>query len=130
MVAPDSRSGSWNAGWIELIFDATGLAWLRVAMITAIYPDARRKVHMIKKTVRVCPIFGGEFSPGGEFSVHITAKSPSGENSPRSWSRPAPSCRAAVDPIHVEVDARPGPWVRSAIAPRVHDRPRDSVIIE
>jgi hypothetical protein len=27
----------------------------------------------------VCPIFGGEFSPGGEFSVYMTAKSPSGE---------------------------------------------------
>jgi hypothetical protein len=50
-------------------------------MITATYPDARRKVHTIKKTIPVCPIFGGDFSPGDEFSVYMTAKSPSGENS-------------------------------------------------
>jgi hypothetical protein len=50
-------------------------------MITATYPDARRKVAMIKKTVLVCPIFGDEFSPGDEFSVYMTAKSPSGGNS-------------------------------------------------
>jgi hypothetical protein len=53
-------------------------------MITAIYPDARRKLHTIKKTVPVCPVFGDGFSPGDEFSVHITAKSPSGDNSTRS----------------------------------------------
>jgi hypothetical protein len=27
----------------------------------------------------VCPIFGGDFSPGDEFSAYSTAKSPSGE---------------------------------------------------
>jgi hypothetical protein len=48
-------------------------------MITANYLDGRREIHMIMKTVPVCPIFGGEFSPGVEFSVYITAKSPSGE---------------------------------------------------
>jgi hypothetical protein len=53
-------------------------------MIAAIYPDARRKLHTIKKTVPVCLIFSGDFSPGDEFSVHITAKSPSGDNSTRS----------------------------------------------
>jgi hypothetical protein len=48
-------------------------------MITANYPDARRKVAMIKRTVRVCPVFGGDFSPADEFSVYLAAKSPSGE---------------------------------------------------
>ena len=48
------------------------------AMITANYPDARRKVHMIMKTVPVCPIFDGDFSPDVEFSVYMTAKSPLG----------------------------------------------------
>jgi hypothetical protein len=49
------------------------------AMITAIYQDAPREVVTIMKTVPVCPIFGDDFSPGDEFSAHMTAKSPSGE---------------------------------------------------
>jgi hypothetical protein len=51
-------------------------------MITANYPDCSRKVATIMKTVRLCPIFDGDFSPGGEFSVYMTAKSPWSENSP------------------------------------------------
>ena len=51
-------------------------------MITANYLDARVKVHMIMKTVTVCPIFDGDFSPDDEFSVYFTAKSPSSEKSP------------------------------------------------
>jgi hypothetical protein len=50
-------------------------------MITAICPDACRKVNTIKKTVGLCPIFDDDFSPGDEFSVYVTAKSPSGDNS-------------------------------------------------
>jgi hypothetical protein len=50
-------------------------------MITAIYPDGCRKLHVIMKRVRVCPIPDDDFSPGDEFPVHITAKSPPGENS-------------------------------------------------
>ena len=33
-------------------------------MITATYPDARPKLHTIKKTVHVYPIFGDDFSRG------------------------------------------------------------------
>jgi hypothetical protein len=51
------------------------------AVITAIYRDARRKVVTIMKSVAVCPISGGDFTPGDEFSAQVTAKSPSGENS-------------------------------------------------
>jgi hypothetical protein len=36
---------------------------------------------MIMKSGTVCPIFGGDFSPGVEFPADATAKSPSGENS-------------------------------------------------
>ena len=43
------------------------------AVITATYPYDRRKVHTIKKTVHECPIFGGDFSPDGEFPIHMTA---------------------------------------------------------
>ncbi len=53
-------------------------------VITATYPDARRKVAMIKESAPVCPFFGGDFSPGGEYSVYMTAKSPPSENSARS----------------------------------------------
>jgi hypothetical protein len=53
----------------------------RAGVITATYPGDRRKVHMIMEIVYICPIFGGELSPGDEISVHITAKSPLGENS-------------------------------------------------
>jgi hypothetical protein len=45
-------------------------------VITAIYPDGDRKVAMIMKSVVVCPVSGGEFSPGDEFSAYITGKSP------------------------------------------------------
>jgi hypothetical protein len=45
-------------------------------MITAIYLDARRKVHMIMNSVRECPNFGGEFSLGVEFPAQATVKSP------------------------------------------------------
>jgi hypothetical protein len=48
-------------------------------MITANYPDRRRKVHVIKETVLLCPIFGDEFSPGDEFPAYATAKSPPSE---------------------------------------------------
>ena len=47
-------------------------------------PGCPPKIHTIKKTVRLYPIFSGEFSPGDEFSVYMTAKSPSSEISPRS----------------------------------------------
>jgi hypothetical protein len=50
-------------------------------MITANYPAGCRKVATIMKTARLCPIFGDDFSPGVEFSVYITGKSPSSENS-------------------------------------------------
>jgi hypothetical protein len=53
----------------------------RAGVITATYPGDRRKVHMIMEIVYICPIFDGELSPGDEISVHITAKSPLGENS-------------------------------------------------
>jgi len=36
---------------------------------------------MIMEIETICPIFGGEFSLGGEFSAYLAAKSPSGENS-------------------------------------------------
>jgi hypothetical protein len=49
------------------------------AVITAIYPDGRRKIGAIMETVRICPVFGDDFSPGDEFSAQETAKSPSGE---------------------------------------------------
>jgi hypothetical protein len=50
-------------------------------VITAIYQDARRKIATIMKSVVVCPVSGGDFSPGDEFSAQQTAKSPSGEKS-------------------------------------------------
>jgi len=39
------------------------------------------KIHVIMKAVQIYPIFSGDFSPGDEFSAHVTAKSPSGEKS-------------------------------------------------
>jgi hypothetical protein len=45
-------------------------------MITAIYPGGCRKVHMIMKSVAVCPVSDGEFSLDGEFSVYTPGKSP------------------------------------------------------
>jgi hypothetical protein len=48
-------------------------------LITAIYPFRRQKVATIKKPGMLCPIFDDEFSPSGEFSAYMTAKSPSGE---------------------------------------------------
>jgi hypothetical protein len=50
-------------------------------MITANCPDDCRKVIPIKKNDPIYPISGDEFAPDDEFSVQITAKSPSGENS-------------------------------------------------
>jgi hypothetical protein len=47
-------------------------------MITAIYLDARRKVHMIMKIGIVCPVFGDDFSLGVEFPAQATVKSPAG----------------------------------------------------
>jgi len=38
-------------------------------VITAIYPDARRKLITIKETVPLCPFFGGDLPLGEEFAV-------------------------------------------------------------
>jgi hypothetical protein len=51
-------------------------------MITANYPERPRKVAVIMEIATICPVSGGEFSPGDEFPVQVTAKSPSSENSP------------------------------------------------
>jgi len=50
-------------------------------MITATYRDAHRKIITITKAITVCPISGGDFPPGDEFSAQATlnrrqAKSP------------------------------------------------------
>jgi hypothetical protein len=58
----------WAAGfWAREMVSA-----LPGTMITLNYRDACRKVHMIMETVAVCPIFGGDFSLGDEFSVYVT----------------------------------------------------------
>jgi hypothetical protein len=71
----DDLRRKWSSGLRNGI-DAAGLA-----MITANYPDRRRKIATILKTVMICPIYSADSSPGDEFSVHVTAKSPPGENS-------------------------------------------------
>ncbi len=64
----------------------------QAVMITANYPDHCRKVDMIMKTIPVCPIFGGDFSPDVNFRPTLPGKSPSRRNSTCSSWAPGWSC--------------------------------------